>query len=418
MDKINGMNPTDMMFINTLSGNMIGGALDVISQINCSSDSKYIKDKRLHNLLEFYIHLSQNCYNLARKAGLEYKEFDKEMRSLKSELHHHKRSKTTMKRLKGGVVTTLVKHVKGRQITLFDPVSTGRHLGQDAQLIAERAIIMADAGRIGDATRLYTTLVEFQGLIDRERKEGPIRYSIPVALGGVAGGLGTIPLIIIYVNVKVIVPLGIAAATAQVSANGAAGVVNYASRGIGLGTIFGTQTATAAAAGATSNLNQIAISLISVEFGASLMFCGAIIAMLIAFMIIQHINSTNAPRRLKLNNNLRTRRREIANRAATFLNDDDTQKTANLALFGLDESATDENIRRARRREALKLHPDRHASKSDSEKKALRTQFNAMEAAYKRLDPGHASANSPPNSPSASVASGPVPGAGTGLGGP
>jgi hypothetical protein len=120
--------------------------------------------------------------------------------------------------------------------------------------------------------------------------------------------------------------------------------------------------------------------------------------MFISLIIIQNINVNNAPRRLKLNNNLRTRRREIANRAATFMNGDD-QRTTNLALFGLGENASNANIRKAHRKEALKLHPDKHASKSEPEKAELKTRFIAMEAAYKRLDPGHAMANTPPGTP-------------------
>jgi hypothetical protein len=412
MDK---MNATDLMFINTLSGNILGSTFQALSDINCSSHSNHVKDEMLHNLLEYFIHLSQNCYNIAKKSGLEYKNYDNEMRSLKSAMQR-KRSRT-MKLLKGGTVSTIVKHVKGKAITLFDPSFAKKELGADAGLIAERAIAEAEKGHVGKAVRLYSSLVEFQGLLAREKKEGPIGLIRPVILSGLAGGLSTIPAIIIYINCKVIVPLGIAAATGQIAANAAA---NAASGGLSMATggrfggrIVNQTTAVEAAAYATGSLNSIGLSLISTIFAASLMFCVAVVCMMVSSMLITYINMNSAPTRLKLNNNLRTRRREIANRAATFMNEDDVQRKTNLALFGLPETASNDDIRREHRKKARELHPDKRRGEANQDK--VRKNFNNMQAAYGRLNPaGAPGPATPPASPVAAPAAGPDAGVGVG----
>lgn len=411
MDK---MNATDLMFINTLSGNILGSTFQALSDIDCSSHSNHVKDKMLRNLLEYFIHLSQNCYNIAKKSGLEYKNYDNEMRSLKSAMHS-KRSRT-MKLLKGGTVSTIVKHVKGKDIILFEPSSAKKELGADAGLIAERAIVEAERGHIGKAVRLYSSLVEFQGLLAREKKEGPIGLIRPAMLAGLAGGLSTIPAIIIYINYKVIIPAGIAAVGAQLTANAAAnaasGGIKYLSGGRYGGPIANQTTAVEAAAYATGSLNSIGLSLISPVFAAALMFCAAVVCMMVSSMLITYINMNNAPTRLKLNNNLRTRRREIANRAATFMNEDDEQRKTNLAVFGLPETASNDNIRREHRKKARELHPDKRRGEANQDK--VRKNFNNMQAAYGRLNPaGAPGPATPPGSPVAAA-----PAAGVGFGSP
>jgi DnaJ-class molecular chaperone len=55
------------------------------------------------------------------------------------------------------------------------------------------------------------------------------------------------------------------------------------------------------------------------------------------------------------------------------------------AILGLDQSATDDDIRRSYKRLALKYHPDKQGSKSDEEKKDAENKFKKVAEAYEIL---------------------------------
>jgi hypothetical protein len=70
-----------------------------------------------------------------------------------------------------------------------------------------------------------------------------------------------------------------------------------------------------------------------------------------------------------------------ARRSATPVRADNRRASA-LSLLGLDETATVQEVTKAFRQIATKIHPDRHVHASEDERRALAEQFAAVSAAY------------------------------------
>jgi len=367
------------------------GAMSDISKIECNPNSKdnTIVFKKMMN---FYFDLANELNNKIQKTdpSLAIKGLDALINDFKPN-----RSNTRKRIMAGGVGTQIVKFTntsgKSGEMVLYKEQEIQRKYGIEAGILINRAHVAAKKGDIRTAIHLASAVDDMVKADDELERAVPFASE---ALWSITGlGFGSIlGVCIFYLAVSgfVAIPAGLTAGTAQYTANLAVNATRAAGSKLTFGFVTSEVAQTPAvdtAKAVANNIEDIIESLITDRTAISYMAFCAIACMVAGYLHARKFNVGVFTARRGMNSMRNQRKKTIRNRVGALLNSEEEDKRiSNLETLGLNETATNANIKS--KWTALAL-----AARAVDATAENRNAYSKANIAYKRLKPKRAAAS-------------------------